>query len=75
MNKRAIQKIREEATEIFGDEESREERVTYENYKRFTWTNAVIFEALRLHPSVPKVGPYPKLHEAVQRGVGLYKYL
>jgi len=54
MNKRAIQKIREEATEIFGDEESREERVTYENYKRFTWTNAVIFEALRLHPSVPK---------------------
>jgi len=54
MNKRAIQKIREEATEIFGDEESREERVTYDNYKRFTWTNAVIFEALRLHPSVPK---------------------
>jgi len=54
MNKHAIHKIREEATEIFGDEESREERVTYDNYKRFTWTNAVIFEALRLHPSVPK---------------------
>lgn len=31
------------------------QKVTYENYKQYVWTQAVIFEALRLHPSVPTV--------------------
>ncbi|WAR61354.1 hypothetical protein PtB15_12B39 [Puccinia triticina] len=58
MNKHLIPKIREEAIGILGDENSDQERVTYENYKRFVWTQAVVHETLRLHPSLPKTGRY-----------------
>ncbi|PLW34730.1 hypothetical protein PCANC_15055 [Puccinia coronata f. sp. avenae] len=54
MNEDIISRIRREASEIFGEGDSNEHRVTYENYKRFTWANAAVFEALRLHPSVPR---------------------
>jgi hypothetical protein len=44
---------------------SNDELVDYLNYKQFTYNLAVFYEALRLHPSVPKVsvkwehlGPY-----------------
>lgn len=48
MNTELIDRIRGEIDELGGD-------VTYENYKQYVLTQAVICEALRLHPSVPKV--------------------
>lgn len=54
MNPDLISIIREEAIEILGDENDDQERVTHENYKRCVWTNAIVLETLRLHPSVPK---------------------
>ncbi|PLW27641.1 hypothetical protein PCANC_19540 [Puccinia coronata f. sp. avenae] len=54
MNPNIISRIRSEASEIVGEGNGHEHCVTYENYKRFTWANAVLLEALRLHPSVPK---------------------
>jgi cytochrome P450 len=59
MNPNIISRIRSEASEIVGEGNGHEHCVTYENYKRFTWANAVLLEALRLHPSVPKVSQKP----------------
>jgi len=55
MNQDLVAKIREEASAITGKD--RAGRVTYENNKEFKWAHAVIREALRLHPSIPKVRP------------------
>jgi len=52
MNQDLVAKIREEASAITGKD--RAGRVTYENNKEFKWAHAVIREALRLHPSIPK---------------------
>ncbi|KAH9444170.1 hypothetical protein KEM48_010989 [Puccinia striiformis f. sp. tritici PST-130] len=52
MNKDIVNKIREEASEVTGKDRSGQ--VTYENSKEFKWAHAVILEALRLHPSIPK---------------------
>jgi len=53
MNQDLVAKIREEASAITGKD--RAGRVTYENNKEFKWAHAVIREALRLHPSIPKM--------------------
>ncbi|WAQ89999.1 hypothetical protein PtA15_11A691 [Puccinia triticina] len=68
MNKDLISKIREEAIEILGDANEDQERVTYENYKRFIWTNAMILETLRLHPSVPKNVKCVASHDQIPGG-------
>nr|AHK06532.1 putative cytochrome P450 [Puccinia horiana] len=52
MNKDLVAKIREEASQITGQD--RAGHVTYENNKEFKWAHAVVLEALRLHPSIPK---------------------
>nr|AHK06540.1 putative cytochrome P450 [Puccinia horiana] len=57
MNKDIVAKIREEASAITGKD--RAGRVTYENNKEFKWAHAVILEALRLHPSIPKADKIP----------------
>ncbi|KAI7951154.1 hypothetical protein MJO29_009828 [Puccinia striiformis f. sp. tritici] len=50
-----ISKIREETIEVLGDDGVDDQQsVTYENYKQFLWAQAVVLEALRLHPGVPK---------------------
>ncbi|KNE98919.1 hypothetical protein PSTG_07764 [Puccinia striiformis f. sp. tritici PST-78] len=55
MNKELICKIRDETIEVLGDDPVDDQlSVSYENYKQFVWTHAVVLEALRLHPSVPK---------------------
>ncbi|KAI7948156.1 hypothetical protein MJO28_010064 [Puccinia striiformis f. sp. tritici] len=55
MNKDLISKIREETIEVLGDDGVDDQQsVTYENYKQFLWAQAVVLEALRLHPGVPK---------------------
>lgn len=54
MNRDLIAKIRAETNEIVGAADEDQERVTYENYKRFTWSYATFLETLRLHPSLPK---------------------
>ncbi|EFP83988.2 uncharacterized protein PGTG_09701 [Puccinia graminis f. sp. tritici CRL 75-36-700-3] len=51
MNKELVSKIRKETIEVLGGDQ---ESVTYDNYKRFVWPQAVLHETLRLHPSVPK---------------------
>jgi cytochrome P450 len=53
MNKHLVSKLREEAIAVLNEEPGN--CVTYANHKSFVWSNAVIFETLRLHPSVPKV--------------------
>ncbi|KNE93217.1 hypothetical protein PSTG_13393 [Puccinia striiformis f. sp. tritici PST-78] len=51
MNKDLISKIREETIEVLGDDGVDDQQsVTYENYKQFLWAQAVVLEALRLHP-------------------------
>lgn len=40
------------------------QKVTYENYKQYVWSQAVIYEALRLHPSVPGVGHLDPLEQS-----------
>ncbi|PLW27634.1 hypothetical protein PCANC_19539 [Puccinia coronata f. sp. avenae] len=47
------------ASDIFGEEHINEHRVTYENYKRFTWANVAVYEALRLHPVNENILRYP----------------
>ncbi|PLW25603.1 hypothetical protein PCANC_23303 [Puccinia coronata f. sp. avenae] len=54
MNKHLVSKLREEAIAVLNEEPGN--CVTYANHKSFVWSNAVIFETLRLHPSVPKNG-------------------
>jgi len=57
MNKGLVSKIRSEAVKVLGDEQDDSAlTVTYANHKHFIWSNAIIFETLRLHPSVPKNG-------------------
>ncbi|KAA1099008.1 cytochrome P450-dit2 [Puccinia graminis f. sp. tritici] len=68
MNEDLISKIREEAIEILGDENDGQERVTHENYKRFVWTNAIVLETLRLHPSVPKNTKCVVSHDQIPGG-------
>lgn len=46
-----------------GDRLSEDELVNYDNYKQFVNVLAVFHEALRLHPSVPKVRKWPPLRE------------
>jgi len=52
MNKDLVAKIREEASAVTGQD--RGAQVTYANNKEFKWAHAVVMEALRLHPSIPK---------------------
>ncbi|EFP83989.2 uncharacterized protein PGTG_09702 [Puccinia graminis f. sp. tritici CRL 75-36-700-3] len=68
MNKDLVSKIREEAIEILGDQDSDQDRVTYENYKQFIWSQAVVYEALRLHPSIPKSGRYVASDDRIPGG-------
>ncbi|POW11901.1 hypothetical protein PSTT_04971 [Puccinia striiformis] len=45
----------QETIEVLGDDGVDDQQsVTYENYKQFLWAQAVVLEALRLHPGVPK---------------------
>ncbi|PLW23395.1 hypothetical protein PCASD_11889 [Puccinia coronata f. sp. avenae] len=56
MKKDLVSKIREQTTAVLGADRVNQQQVTYDNYKRFVWARAVLLEALRLHPSVPKNG-------------------
>jgi fatty acid omega-hydroxylase len=51
-NPEVVAKMRVEIEQLTA---SNEELVDYSNYKQFTYNLAVFYEALRLHPSVPKV--------------------
>ncbi|KAG0142585.1 hypothetical protein CROQUDRAFT_224839 [Cronartium quercuum f. sp. fusiforme G11] len=42
--------------------------ITYENYKQYVWTQAVISEALRLHPSVAKNMKFAVNHDQIPNG-------
>jgi cytochrome P450 len=59
MKKDLVSKIREQTTAVLGADRVNQQQVTYDNYKRFVWARAVLLEALRLHPSVPKVSEEP----------------
>ncbi|KAA1091682.1 hypothetical protein PGTUg99_003031 [Puccinia graminis f. sp. tritici] len=51
-NPDVVAKMRAEIDQLMA---SNDELVDYLNYKQFTYNLAVFYEALRLHPSVPKV--------------------
>ena len=51
-NPDVVEKMRVEIEQLMA---SNDELVDYSNYKQFTYNLAVFYEALRLHPSVPKV--------------------
>lgn len=53
MNPNLINRIRVEIDEI--SRLSGSQNVTYNSYQQYVWTQAVIYEALRLHPSIPCV--------------------
>ncbi|KAI8443754.1 cytochrome P450 [Phakopsora pachyrhizi] len=52
MNPEVIEKVRQETVDVL--ESEGDERVNYENFRQLVWTQAVAYETLRLHPSVPK---------------------
>lgn len=45
-----------------------DELVDYSNYKQFTYALAVFYEALRLHPSVPKNAKFALDHDKIPNG-------
>ncbi|KAH9445184.1 hypothetical protein Pst134EA_017828 [Puccinia striiformis f. sp. tritici] len=47
---------------------SNDELVDYSNYKHFTYHLAVFYEALRLHPSVPKNAKFAVNHDKIPNG-------
>ncbi|MBW0490564.1 hypothetical protein O181_030279 [Austropuccinia psidii MF-1] len=47
---------------------SKDELIDYSNYKQFTQTLAVFYEALRLHPSVPKNAKFAIDHDKLPNG-------
>lgn len=47
---------------------SNDELVDYSNYKQFTYHLAVFYEALRLHPSVPKNAKFAVDHDKIPNG-------
>lgn len=68
MNKDLIAKIRAETNEMAGAGDDGQKRVTYENYKRFTWSYATFLETLRLHPSLPKNGKTALANDQIPGG-------
>ncbi|CAH7675951.1 cytochrome P450 [Phakopsora pachyrhizi] len=52
MNPEVIEKVRQETVDVL--ESEGDEHVNYENFRQLVWTQAVAYETLRLHPSVPK---------------------
>lgn len=70
MNKDLVAKIREEASAITGQD--RGAQVTYANNKEFKWAHAVVMEALRLHPSIPKVSTF--FPSASQESIFFFSY-
>ncbi|KAH9812067.1 cytochrome P450 monooxygenase [Melampsora americana] len=66
MNPGMIDRLREEIDKLDLDADSG--IVTYDNYRQFVWTQAVLCEALRLHPSVPKNMKIAVNHDRIPDG-------
>lgn len=66
MNPRIIARVREEISTM--DRGAKSGIVTYDNYRQFVWTHAVLCEALRLHPSVPKNMKMALKHDQIPNG-------
>ncbi|EGG11203.1 cytochrome P450 monooxygenase [Melampsora larici-populina 98AG31] len=66
MNPGMIDRVREEISEM--DRGAESGIVTYDNYRQFVWTQAVLCEALRLHPSVPKNMKMAVKHDQIPNG-------
>ncbi|EGG02942.1 uncharacterized protein MELLADRAFT_109707 [Melampsora larici-populina 98AG31] len=52
MNPGMIDHVQKDISKM--DQGAKSGMITYSNYRQFFWTQAVLCEALRLHPSVPK---------------------
>ncbi|PLW14389.1 hypothetical protein PCANC_09921 [Puccinia coronata f. sp. avenae] len=64
-NPEVVAKMRVEIEQLTA---SNEELVDYSNYKQFTYNLAVFYEALRLHPSVPKNAKFAIDHDKIPNG-------
>ncbi|KNZ55026.1 hypothetical protein VP01_278g6 [Puccinia sorghi] len=70
-NPEVVAKMRVEIDQLMA---SNDELVDYTNYKQFTYNLAVFYEALRLHPSVPKASFFQS-HKTIEATAVSISYL